>query len=553
MRGAMATLTHLISSGGGDHASGTGGNCLGGRYVRWREMFNTTRTGCALAFAVALASCAVGPNYRTPDAHVPGTFDAVNHGSASPPARDVASNGNATTNVDLAGWWHALNDAELDSLVDRAVRSNPDALIALDRLQAARTYEIAIVGSALPEVSASGAAGRGTGSDLSRGHADQALRSADTSSGLQHINQLGGFDAVWEIDLFGKYRREMQAARADAQATAAQRNAVLITVISNVARAYVDLRGLQMRASVLHAAIDTLRESQRVTRERYERGITNELDVTLATRELGVLESQVAPVEAQVSAAEYTIATLLGQYPEELITELSKPAMIPSVPAAVQAGVPLDLLRRRPEIVQAERELAGSTARLGVATASLFPSVSISGAIGAQKQTTPEVGAHIWSAGVGAMWPLLDFGMLDAQVEIANQRTRAQLINYRRTIQDAVKDVDTNWSAYAAQQERLVKLGDALTASQRAVTLANERYVRGLTDFLNLVDAERQQYDIEEQYTAAQLGAAEEFIALYRSLGGGWENYQQLPPAHFPEPAVMAAFHRVLARNDALE
>src|SRR3569833_3977430 len=215
----------------------------------------------------------------------------------------------------------------------------------------------------------------------------------------------------------------MQAARADAQATAAQRNAVLITVISNVARAYVNLSSLQMRASVLHASIDTLRESQRVTRERYERGITNELDVTLATRELGVLESQVAPVEAQVNAAEYTIATLLGQYPEDLVEELGKPTMIPSVPAAAQAGVPLDLLRRRPENVQADRELAGSTARLGVATANQFPSVSVSAALGAPRQTTPAVGEHIWSAGVGAMWPLLDFGMLDAQVETANQRT----------------------------------------------------------------------------------------------------------------------------------
>jgi len=504
-------------------------------------MVNLTRLVCAVASSIAVASCALGPSYHTPEAHTPATFDAVNHSSA------------AATNVDVTSWWHSLNDPELNSLVDRAVKSNPDVLIALDRLQAARTYETAIVGSALPELSASGAAGRGTGSDLTKGLANQPLRSADTSSGLQHINQLGGFDAVWEIDLFGKYRREMQAARADAEATAAQRNAVLITVISDVARAYVNLRGLQMRASVLHASIDTLRESQRVTRERYERGITNELDVTLATRELGVLESQVAPVEAQVSAAEYTIATLLGQYPEDLVSELNEPAMIPSVPAAVQAGAPLDLLRRRPEIVQAERELAGSTARLGVATASLFPSVSVSAALGAQKQTTPELGEHIWSAGVGAMWPLLDFGMLDAQVEIANQRTRAQLINYRRTIQNAVKEVDTTWSAYAAEQERLAKLGDALAASQRAVTLANERYVRGLTDFLNLVDAQRQQYDIEEQYTSAQLGAAEQFIALYRSLGGGWENYQQLPPAHFPEPAVMAAFHRVLARNDALK
>ena len=537
-----------------------------------------TRLACLVATAITVASCALGPSYHTPDVHLPATFDRiarepVGQAAGGPvsqavdepvgqaaragasagnnSAKPAGNNGwmptdNPTSNVDMTSWWHALNDPELDSLVERAVRSNPDLQIALDRLQAARTYEIAIVGAAMPEVSASGAAGRGTGSDLSRGHADQALRSADTSGGLQHINQLGGFDAVWEIDLFGKYRREMQAARADAQATAAERNAVLITVVSNVARAYVNLRGLQMRASVLRASIVTMRESQRITRERYERGITNELDVTLATRELGVLESQVAPVDAQVSAAQYTIATLLGQYPENLGAELSKPGMIPSLPAAVQEGIPLDLLRRRPEIIQAERELAGSTARLGVATASLFPAVSISGAIGAQRQTTPEVGAHIWSAGVGAVWPLLDFGMLDAQVEMADMHTRAQLVNYRTTIQTAVKEVDTAWVSYAAQQERLTQLGIALAASQRAVTLANERYVRGLTDFLNLVDAERQQYLIEDQYTAAQLGAAEQFIALYRSLGGGWENYQQLPPVHVPEPAIMAAFHRVL-------
>ncbi len=498
------------------------------------------RFSCLLLSALGVASCAVGPNYRTPDAHVPAKFEAIGH------------TGNHTgPDAELATWWHALHDPELDSLIDRAVRSNPDLQIALDRLQAARTYEIAIVGSVLPDVEASGAAARGTGTDLGRGRANQPLISADSSSGLQHINQIGGFDSVWEIDLFGKYRREIQAARFDAQATAARRNAVLITVISDVARAYVDLRGLQMRTAVLHASIDTLRESQRVTRERYERGITNELDVTLATRELGVLESQVAPAEAQVSAAEYTIATLLGQYPEDLVAELNPPAMIPSVPAAVQAGLPLDLLRRRPEIIQAERELAGSTARLGVATANLFPQLSLSAAIGAQRQTTPMVGEHIWSAGVGAVWPLLDFGSLDAQVETADLRTRAQLVNYRRTIQDAVKEVDTTWSAYAAEQQRLAKLGDAMEASQRAVTLANERYVRGLTDFLNLVDAEREEYDIEEQYTAAQLGAAEQFIALYRSLGGGWENYQRLPPVHVPQPAVIAAFHRVLARSSS--
>jgi NodT family efflux transporter outer membrane factor (OMF) lipoprotein len=504
---------------------------------------------------VGLSGCAVGPNYHTPNTRMPAQYEAASAAVHSTPASEATQTPNAppAANIDMATWWKALKDPELESLVDRAIQANPDLQIALDRLQAARMYEFALIGTALPDVQASGAVARGTGSDLTRGHADQALRSGDNTRGIQSINQIGGFDAVWEIDLFGKYRREIEAARYDAQAEVAQRNAVLVSVISDVARAYVDLRALQMRASVLHGSIDTLRELQRVVRERYERGITNELDLTLATRELNVLESEVAPVEAQVSAAQYTIATLLGQYPEDLVKELTPPAMIPSVPAAVQSGLPLELLRRRPEIIESERELAAATARIGVATANLFPQISISGALGFQRQITPALGQHIWSAGAGAVWPLLDFGSLDAQVEIADLRTRALLVNYRKTIQNAVKEVDTTWTAYAAQQERVTRLGDAVAASQRAVTLANERYVRGLTDALNLVDAQRQEYEIEEQYTEAQLGAAEQFIALYRSLGGGWENYQSLPPVHTPQPAVIAAFTRVLNRNEVLK
>jgi NodT family efflux transporter outer membrane factor (OMF) lipoprotein len=500
--------------------------------------------------ATLLASCAVGPNYHTPDEHPPGDFVAI-HGQSSMTSKPTSQAPQAPA-VDFATWWRSLNDPELDSLVSRAVAANPDAQIALDRLQAARTYEISVVGTALPTVGASAAAARGTGSDVTRSRASNTLYSADNTSGLKQINEVGGFDAAWQLDVFGKYRREIEAARADAQASLAERNQVLIAVIANVARAYIDMRGLQTRASILHNADTTLQESLRIVRIRYERGITNELDLTLATRELGVLEAQIAPVEAQVSAAQYTIATLLGLYPEDLIKELTPAAMIPSVPAVVQSGLPLDLLRRRPDISQAERELAAYTARIGVATANLFPQLSISGAIGFQRQAlgNPVIGKHIWSAGPSASWSLLDFGALDAQVEIARLRTREQLVNYKRTIQNAVKEVDTTWDAYSAEQERVSKLGDALIASQRAVTLANERYTRGLTDFLNVVDAERQAYDIEEQYSDAQVSVDEQFIALYRSLGGGWEKYQTLPPVHIPQPAIVAAFHRVFARGD---
>src|ERR1700730_11318041 len=282
------------------------------------------RSAAAVVTTLLAAGCAVGPNYHRPDAHVPAQYAVP---ATMPANAGSTTAGDKTAAVDFATWWHGFHDAELESLIDRAIPANPDIRIALDHLQAARTFEIAVVGAALPDAEASAGVGRGTGSDLTRGRAAQNLRSADTTSGLQHINVLAGFDSTWELDLFGKYRREIQAARADYRATVAQRNAVLVSVIADVARAYVDLRGLQMRAAVLHSAMGVLQKSARIVNERYQRGITNELEVTLANRELAVLESQVAPVDSQVSAAEYTIATLLGQYPQELVAEL-QPAAI---------------------------------------------------------------------------------------------------------------------------------------------------------------------------------------------------------------------------------
>jgi outer membrane protein TolC len=312
----------------------------------------------------------------------------------------------------------------------------------------------------------------------------------------QHINTIAGFDAVWELDIFGKYRRAFEAARADTQAELAARNGVLTSVVANVVRAYFDLRGFQIQLGILRQASDVLRESLRIVDIRYQRGITNELDVALATREFDTLQAQIVPLEAQVSAAQYTLAVLLGEYPESVVKELAKPTLIPSMPGAAAPGVPLDLLKRRPDIQQAERELAAATARIGVATANLFPQVSLVGSIGSQSQgwgTTPEIGKHIWSFGLGAVWPLL--------------------------------------------------------AGQRAVNLATERYDRGLTDFLNVVDAERQFYDLQLQYTVAQIAQGEQFVQLYKSLGGGWQDYQAIPAIRRPQPAVIAAFRRVLSRS----
>jgi NodT family efflux transporter outer membrane factor (OMF) lipoprotein len=500
-----------------------------------------------LGLSAALAACAAGPHYRTPPADAPASFAATtavkSPGSPAEPASPPP---------DLATWWRALNDAELDSLVDRAVKSNLDLEIALDRLQRARTYEAVVLGHALPDVDASAAAGRGTGSDLTKGRADPGLRSADSGAGLQQINTIAGFDAVWELDIFGKFRREFEAARADTQAARAARYDVLTVVVANVVRAYVDLRGFQVRAGILHKASEVLRESLRIVTIRYERGITNELDVALATRELATLEAEIAPVEAEANAAQYALAVLVGEYPENMIRELSKPDLIPSMPAPVAAGVPLDLLKRRPDIQQAERELAASTARIGVATANLYPQVALIGSIGSQAQgwgTIPSVGKHIWSFGPGAVWPLLDFGALDAQVDIAHIAARASMVNYRKTILNAVQQVDTSLDAYEAQQVRMEKLSTAMMAGERAVDLSTQRYNRGLTDFLNVVDAEREFYDLQEQYAAAQVAQGEQFVQLYKSLGGGWQNYQAVPAIRRPQPAIIAAFRRALTSS----
>lgn len=497
-----------------------------------------------LGSMVALSACAAGPRYRTPKPDAPALFTA----QANPPNAST-SNAASVAPVELSTWWRSLNDAELNSLVDRAVKSNLDVEIALDRLQQARSYEAVVVGYALPEVDASGAAGRGTGSDLTKGRAAQTLRSADNGAGLEHINTIVGFDAVWEIDLFGKFRREFQAVRAETDAARAARYDVLTSVIGNVVHAYVDLRGFQIRAGILRQASDVLRESLRIVNIRYERGITNELDVALATRELATLEGQIAPVEAEVKAAQYALAVLVGEYPENMVAELSKPDLIPTMPVAAAPGVPLDLLKRRPDVQQAERELAAATARIGVATANLFPDVTVSASIGSQSQgwgTLPNVSKHIWSFGPGAIWPLLDFGALDAQVEVADFAAKASLANYRRTILNAVQQVDSSLAAFQAQEYRMAKLTDAVTAGQRAVDLATARYNRGLTDFLNVVDAERQFYDLQEQYAEAQMSQGEQFVQLYKSLGGGWENYQQVPAIRRPQPAIVAAFRSVL-------
>jgi outer membrane protein TolC len=217
----------------------------------------------------------------------------------------------------------------------------------------------------------------------------------------------------------------------------------------------------------------------------------------------------------------------------------------------VSPGLPLDLLRRRPDIAEAERQIGSANARIGIATAELFPEFVATGAFGFQRGNTGTgmLGQHIWSAGPGVIWPLLDFGQLDAQVQIADEQTRAALENYKATVEQAVQQVDTAAAQFSASEQSLGSLGDAQAASKKAVKLASERYDRGIIDYLNVVDAQRQEYLIDEQYVDTQASVDDEYIELYRDLGGGWQSFQALPPVKRPLPAILAIFRDTLGRG----
>ncbi|MBV9758827.1 MAG: TolC family protein, partial [Alphaproteobacteria bacterium] len=298
------------------------------------------------------------------------------------------------------------------------------------------------------------------------------------------------------------------------------------------------------------------RQTVALTQSRYAMGISDEYPVTLAKRELASLEAGLPALTAGVADAESRIAVLLGTFAQNIDNELRQPAPIPRPPAAVNPGRPVELLRRRPDIREAERQLAAATARIGVATADLFPRVFALAGVGLQGGSlqggnpAPYKGP-IWSVGPGAYWPLLDFGRIDALIHVAEFQTRGLLANYRKTILVAVEEVDQAIKQYIAELDRLKNLRAALDESRRAVQLAQERYDRGLTDFLNVLDAERQEYDLQDQYVAEQQALAVQFVALYKALGGGWELYQGLPPIPRAQPALLATFHRLGSHGGA--
>lgn len=489
-----------------------------------------TRLSLVVLAAAVMSACTVGPNYRPPEVAAPAAFAAA----ATQPA----------AKVDPARWWESINDPQLTALVRRVAADNLSVKAAFARLEQARAIEFVVSGGTLPYLAASGSAARGSGTNSTRGRVGPALNAGTNTAGLKEITHVVGFDAGWEIDLFGRFRRQLEAAAADTQAAAEARHGVLITVIADTVRAYIELRAYQGRVSLAQENITRAARTLELVQERFRRGLTNELDVTLARRQFAALQAALAPLQAQVLQAQRRIAVLVGESPAALQAQLTPPGPIPALPEKILAGLPLDTIRRRPDLRQLERQLAAETARIGVATADLFPRVAITAGLGLQGQglgRAPVVNDLLWSAGPTAIVPLLDFGRIESLIELENLRAKELLYAYRQTVLSALEQVDDALSNYAAQRRRAGHLAEAVDASRRAFDLATGRYDRGLVDFLNVLDAQRQMYELQDQYTLAQEAASVEYVALFKALGGGWENFTQEPNVRQPLPAVFAA------------
>jgi NodT family efflux transporter outer membrane factor (OMF) lipoprotein len=494
----------------------------------------------SLALAAALAGCAVGPEYFTPEVAVPASFTA-------PAGKEAGTSG---TSPELWQWWRSLGDPVLNDLIARALENNLDLKIALDRLQQARLQLVVLGARELPQLNGSAGGGIGTGTDETKGRAAQALRDGVNNQGLKKIAEIGGLDAEWEIDIFGRIARRMEAQVYTAEALQEARNWVYVVIAADVARLYFDLRARQERLQVLLRDIEASRKILDLAQTRLDRGLTNELDVTLAKRQVATLEADVEPLKALVAANGYAIAVLAGEFPETLRGQLQRVRAIPRLPARVPVGLPVDLLRRRPDIRESERLLAAAVANIGARTADLFPTVAITAGAGAQggPRSSPSIIPITWIGSVGPTIsaPILDFGALDALIEIADYRARELAAVYKQTILVAVQQVDEANTTYRAYRQSLRSLDIALDAARQATNVASERYDRGLTDFLNVLDAERQQFALEQQRAEVVRLAGDSFVALYKALGGGWPPDQIIPAVRHPDPAAVAAVRRLI-------
>jgi outer membrane protein, multidrug efflux system len=469
-----------------------------------------TRIACTIMTLLLVTGCAsVGPDYVRQDRLVPARYSALETG---------ISTGDHVRRDLLNSWWTMFQDPMLDGLMKRAVAGNLDLRIAKTRVQQARALSRASSSRLLPEGGLSGGYER-----LRR--SETGAEATGGSGGRTTDLYLIGFDAAWEIDIFGGVRREIEAAEADLAASYEALNDTLVTLQGEVARNYVELRGLQFRLNIARQEVAIRRDNVVVTEARAKAGLVSELDSARARGELATAEARIPFLERTLMAAVYRLGVLLGQDPESLQADFRDPAQPPTVPANLPAGLPSELLRRRPDIRRAEREVAAATARIGVSTAELFPKFSLTGSFGFSSSRFDELlqdRNNFWTVGPTISWPILNVRRILAGVETSEAVQQEALARYEKTVLLSLEEVENALVALSRERRRVEALANAVQENDLAVQLAMDRYLAGLQSFLAVTDAQAALYTAEDQLAQSREKLTLAFVALYKALGGGW-------------------------------
>ena len=455
----------------------------------------------AVLLVAALSGCTVGPDYETPKASVPSGWVEAPSNPVDPAA--------------LARWWGLFGVPELDRLVARVAADNLDLAAAAARIREARAQYAVTTGGAWPEL------GAGAGYERRRRSENNSFRPRELDQGLYDA----GFDLSWEIDLFGRLTRGREAAAADIAAVVEDRRDVLLSLQAETARTYFALRGLQRRLAGARDAVRTLEETVELTRSRFAAGLTSELDVVRAQSLLERTRAQVPALEADLRRAGYRLAVLAGLPPGALDSELEADRSPAPESPAIAAGTPSELLRRRPDIRRAERELAAATARIGVATSDLYPRITLSADLGLQSENFADLFAkssHAWLIAPSVSWPIFRGGTIRANIRLQEARQERALARYRKAVLTSLEEAENALASHARERERRRSLAASAESAARAAALAEELYANGLADFLSVLDARRTFQDAQDLLIQSEIQTAVNTVALGKALGGGW-------------------------------
>ncbi len=466
----------------------------------------------SLVLAALLAGCIkAGPDYQPPEIPVAGQWRTPLKGEKS--------------SQSLKNWWRQFNDAELNRLMAEAISANLDYRQALLKIKDLRTQRQAIYAAALPDVAGMGMASRRFNAALGGGQADANQGGGFGIGRLINIFQIG-FDARWEIDFFGGVQRALEAADATIASEESNSRDLQVTLLAEVAKYYFQLRENQQLLDIAAANLASQRETLELTQVRQASGLATMLEVNQARSQWAEVEAQLPLYQSQAEQAIHALGVLLDRQPAELAGRLGRHAAIPQPAAVLWPDLPSDLLKRRPDIRRVERQLAAATAEIGVAASQQYPKLNLSAFLGLQNMKITDLTpiGKSWSTAAALTFPLFNWGELQANIDSKKIQAKQQALAYRATVLSALKEVEDALVAYNQELRRKQSWTQAVSASQDSVQLATERYEKGLTDFLDVLLSQRALFLAQTKLASSEAAVSGYLTALYKALGGGWQN-----------------------------